>query len=69
MPKNEVIETYKGVKIRKYNTISIRISSYEMKKFIDKRLEGESARKAIGILCRCSSEPVIIKNNYANGHK
>lgn len=69
MAKNEVVETYKGVKIRKYNTLSIRISAYEMKKFIDKRLEGESARKAISILCRCSPEPMIIKKNYADGNK
>jgi hypothetical protein len=32
---NPVVEVYRGQKIRKYNTIILRVSQFELKRFID----------------------------------
>ena len=70
---NPVMEVYRGKKIRKYNTINIRVSYNEMIRFIDAKIDsGMSEREAIvklGILCPCAG-PIVIKSNYAaNNHK
>lgn len=45
---NPVLETYRGRPVRKYNTLRIRVSQEEFKKFIDaKELLGYSEREAI----------------------
>jgi hypothetical protein len=53
---NPIIEIYKGRSVRKYNTIRIRVSVYEFKKFIDYKDNFDlSCRDAIeqkNILCK-----------------
>jgi len=61
---DDIIEIYRGVNVRKYNRINIRVNAYEFKRFIDARIDNNiSARKAIqklGLLCG-NSEPLIIR--------
>ncbi len=46
--KNPIIEIYRGVPVRKYPRVYLRISVYEMKKFIDLEKDFElSAKEAI----------------------
>jgi hypothetical protein len=68
---NPVIEVYKGIPIRKYNTVWIRVSASEKKKFIDLRVNfGMSERDAIeqkSMLCPCN-DSIILKSPYAKGN-
>ena len=61
---DDIIEIYRGVNVRKYNRINIRVNAYEFKRFIDAKIDNNiSARKAIqklGLLCG-NSEPLIIR--------
>lgn len=46
--KNPIVETYKGIPIRKYPRIYMRVSIWEMKKFIDLKVDkGITEREAI----------------------
>lgn len=46
--KNPIVETYRGKEIRRYPVVYLRISIYEMKRFIDAQLDfGLSAKEAI----------------------
>ena len=64
--ENPIIETYRGRIIRKYNTLRIRVNQYEMKKFIDAKVDlGLSEKKAIqqkNILCPCADAVIKLKN-------
>lgn len=45
---NPVVETYRGVSVRRYNKIQIRVNPFEYKKFIDARIDdGYSDKEAI----------------------
>lgn len=47
-PKNEIVEIYRGHPIRTYNVIVFRVSQFEIKKFIDAKIDnGISARQLI----------------------
>jgi len=46
--KNPIVETYKGVPIRKYPRVYLRVSVYEMKRFIDAKVDlGISEKEAV----------------------
>lgn len=45
---NPVVEIYKGVKVRKYNKLQIRVNQFEYKRIIDARIDlGLTGRSAI----------------------
>jgi hypothetical protein len=61
MPEsNPIIETYKGVAIRKYSRLYIRVSVTEMKKFIDAHekynLSEREILELISQPCPCSKD-------------
>lgn len=66
---NPIIEVYRGVNIRKYNLLVLRVSQFEIKKFIDLRKDKRiSAREVIEETCTActpSSSPygLFIKKN------
>lgn len=53
---NPIVETYRGVPLRRYPIVYLRISIYEMKRIIDANKDfGMSAKDAIktkGVLCK-----------------
>lgn len=61
---NPIVETYKGRNIRKYNTINIRLSPTEYKKFIDAKMDyGLSERDLLEISgrpCDCCKNTDVI---------
>lgn len=67
LPKesNPIIGYYKGRTLRQYNTINIRVSVHEFKKFIDYKDEfGLSSREAISqknILCQPCNKTEIFR--------
>lgn len=64
---NEIIEIYRGIKVRTYNQIILRVSQYEFKKFIDFKLDSRlSARdviEATGQPCQCCKGSSVIAYN------
>lgn len=68
--QNPVIEHYKGKKIRKYNTIFIRVNQFEMKQFIDLKEDGFSERKIMEISGRpcehCKGVEIVVMNKKKN---
>ncbi len=56
--KNPIIETYKGVPIRRYPRVYLRVSVYEMKRFIDAKVDlgisEKEAIKSLDIFCKKS---------------
>ena len=69
--ENEIIEVYRGVPIRKYNKIQIRVSYYEVKKFIDakkdKRLSPRDVLEILSTPCEtCKNHTVTIYDSDNN---
>ncbi len=62
---NPVVETYRGIPIRKYPLIKIRVGIAAMKKIIDARIDlnlnEKEAISRLNILCECSQDIQIIR--------
>ncbi len=72
--KDVIIGYYRGRAIKNYNTIRIRVSQFEIKKFIDAKLDhGFSARKVLensGNPCsHCTGTEVIVFDKDNNSVK
>lgn len=65
--ENTIIEVYKGIKIRRYNQIILRVNTYEFKKFIDYKEDNQlSARDVIEASskpCSCCRDSMVIIHN------
>lgn len=63
--KNPIVEVYKGVPIRKYPRIYLRLSIYEMKRVIDANIEkglcAKNAIKANRVFCNPCIDPSFKK--------
>lgn len=63
--ENPVVETYRGVPIKRYPLVQIRISTYQMKKIIDAKLDlGLSEKEAVlrlNLFCECSQDVQVIR--------
>lgn len=64
---NNIVEVYRGVNVRTYNQIILRVSQYEFKKFIDFKKDGKlSARDVIEASskpCECCKNSSVITFN------
>jgi hypothetical protein len=68
---NPVVEIYRDRAVRRYNTIRIRVSQFEFKKFIDAKIDFNcSERQAIEkkmLLCPCKEDIISpAKSQYAS---
>lgn len=68
---NPIVETYRGIHIKKYPMVQIRVSVWQMKKIIDAKLDfGLSEKEAVSrlnLFCECSQSVQIVRYGKSNG--
>jgi len=68
---NPIVETYRGIPIKKYPMVQIRVSVWQMKKIIDAKLDfGLSEKEAVSklnLFCECSQSVQIVRYGKSNG--
>lgn len=66
---NPVVEVYRGIEIRKYPDLHIRIDQFTMKEIIDAMLDTDmNIRQVLGYSAKCCSHCIGTKVEVYNKH-